>query len=1266
MKKKETPKETIAKINDSIIESFIGKKLCAFNVPTGTGKTHTWAVASLNKLLKHYDQVLFITPQKKLCDEFVQKAMNLIKEGKTKLKESDILYIKSNSDTIYPMYKNGKLFILSHEIESLSELMKKKEPKVYKDFKNLISNYKKAMCSFLQYAELKKDISLFKLIPDSKQTLDIRTWELVGAIKQVINKFTTECCTNKIEILNYCPTLRSVFPQIDFKQTRIIVTNISKSVAGIDLILDNNMTFETYTNDKETRRFIILDESDTCALAIRNFYMSCVANNKEYVEKNYKGVLNIRSLMSTLKFVTKKYNNGELHLELESFSKKAADIWKEKMGNTPLYTDIFLAPDENSEEIERRGTFLVGYGNQIKLYNEQNSNSYICHKKGNDHLTLVHADSKDIVEEKYDVTIGMASFINMCIKIQKSFFYYISEQVKLYYNRRVLKFRNAIEEAKKDPTSTRRVITEPSLESSAYSLAIRFIKQDEEAAKRLSNQIIDYINYTFILSKDKDKQIQMRYKSTHDTDQAMYSQGVKFYYEQLKEQDDLKHINLMYVDLGKTAENTIISLLQGNVTVVLSSATALTQTVMGNFDINYFRKILGSDFYTIPQCVHNKIQENLNATYPKNHAIHTQCIKNAEHFLNRSVASPQIPEYYRVFFHPDALNQGLADWWFKITIQDIKRNNKDRNKYKVKSTDWIFPMARLLQYVEVYYNFWKHNDIRSMIYFQNNKGSDDLQQYTVLSCLIDGSFKEQKSKFIAEESLLPEDWENKHLFILDEWEQVQNKVIPKLEKKENEKILLVTAYNTIKVGCNLQYHAPDNVKVLLGDSWNTNKTNVLKDWDAIYLQEPSNYLTVESNPQKENYIVSRYNALLSLGMFYENGYMTKTEVARWASTAFFTPAQFRFRSDGTVLDKSAWVFAILEQAIGRICRTKNKNPNTYIYYDGKLEKYYIECIENKSMTVEFKAFIDSFNKVDDSTNFDDFAEIRRVKKANMILARHDYRNAEALKYNLMPFEDDIKEEPIPYSVLKARMGEEQLKEIIARHPTIPNYNILTNNDIKICSEIWDDWSKNNDGEYFYHTLQSYKGRKIMLASHNHKDASSVKIISEETTRLKYLMKNQIIHQYFKDHGYATHWDEGLLLNPNILADRYTGKIGEIAAKATFLGLGLCKEKHIKSMIQTMNWEQADIVIADDAGNNKVAFDIKNFIPGYIHEDNERGIPALIKQREKEHRLGCLVVTINMLGCGEKSRDGIREIYGLIDQDGNYIPESINILKNYFI
>lgn len=239
MKKKETPKETIAKINDSIIESFIGKRLCAFNVPTGTGKTHTWAVASLNKLLKHYDQVLFITPQKKLCDEFVQKAMNLIKEGKTKLKESDILYIKSNSDTIYPMYKNGKLFILSHEIEGLSELMKKKEPKVYKDFKYLISNYKKAMCSFLQYAELKKDISLFKLIPDSKQTLDIRTWELVGAIKQVINKFTTECCTNKIEILNYCPTLRSVFPQIDFKQTRIIVTNISKSVAGIDLILDN-------------------------------------------------------------------------------------------------------------------------------------------------------------------------------------------------------------------------------------------------------------------------------------------------------------------------------------------------------------------------------------------------------------------------------------------------------------------------------------------------------------------------------------------------------------------------------------------------------------------------------------------------------------------------------------------------------------------------------------------------------------------------------------------------------------------------------------------------------------------------------------------------------------------------------------------------------------------------------------------------------------------------------------------------------------------
>lgn len=55
-----------------------------------------------------------------------------------------------------------------------------------------------------------------------------------------------------------------------------------------------------------------------------------------------------------------------------------------------------------------------------------------------------------------------------------------------------------------------------------------------------------------------------------------------------------------------------------------------------------------------------------------------------------------------------------------------------------------------------------------MIFFQNRIG--DPIQTNVLSCLIDGSYKQQKSVF---EDELPEDWTNEHIRISKNWEEVE-------------------------------------------------------------------------------------------------------------------------------------------------------------------------------------------------------------------------------------------------------------------------------------------------------------------------------------------------------------------------------------------------------------------------------------------------------------------------------------------------------------
>ncbi|MBR4625510.1 MAG: hypothetical protein IKO56_08255 [Alphaproteobacteria bacterium] len=205
------------------------------------------------------------------------------------------------------------------------------------------------------------------------------------------------------------------------------------------------------------------------------------------------------------------------------------------------------------------------------------------------------------------------------------------------------------------------------------------------------------------------------------------------------------------------------------------------------------------------------------------------------------------------------------------------------------------------------------------------------------------------------------------------------------------------------------------------------------------------------------------------------------------------------------------------------------------------------------------------------------------------------------------------------------------------------------------SKCYGNWQRNEDFE-FYYSLDENK--RVCLRGKNHKEFS----ISPSTVRLDILMKNSVIREYFEQKGYATNWkQDGYILHPQILAYDYAGEIGEEAFKALLLHYTECTEADIMHL-EGKDYELADFVICNSDGSYKIAFDVKNMNPDSLHSDNPNDLSTLKKRKIKCERLGCELITVNILKLNDSPIDEIREIGGMIDNNGMVINSAIKTLK----
>lgn len=179
-----------------------------------------------------------------------------------------------------------------------------------------------------------------------------------------------------------------------------------------------------------------------------------------------------------------------------------------------------------------------------------------------------------------------------------------------------------------------------------------------------------------------------------------------------------------------------------------------------------------------------------------------------------------------------------------------------------------------------------------------------------------------------------------------------------------EKLFVISVYQTIGAGQNLQYDIPDAVRdsLIQTNSWNR---STKKDFDAIYLDLPTN-LTVniwnDSHIGTEDFV--KY--IFETEYLQENGEISD-EIARQNIKEAFGRSFCRKKFMGkTYKDKPSVCYYATKQivqAIGRICRTNMKQPDIYVFADADICNYFhVGIAENRLLNREVTALIDKINE----------------------------------------------------------------------------------------------------------------------------------------------------------------------------------------------------------------------------------------------------------------------------------------------------------------
>lgn len=699
-------------------------------------------------------------------------------------------------------------------------------------------------------------------------------------------------------------------------------------------------------------------------------------------------------------------------------------------------------------------------------------------------------------------------------------------------------------------------------------------------------------------------------------DRSFYQVGMEYYEF---EDNDSHHdnTNLKFVKVYDTPEK-IMLYLAGKATVFGMSATAEVDTVVGNYDLRYLKEQLKERFYKTPSNLKDKTRAALEQRWK---AYTDGGINVHGEVINSDIQGFKAEDYCKTFMDAE----------FARYSANIITNITD-NEYQI---------IRYCNVLKAMCIFNKNEDIQSMLYLgmalpkKNNPGMDEgvLQQLFEYSQV---STKQNSSSVCFLRG--------------DNFEQDKEELQQRLSC--GEKIFVMSSYQTIGAGQNMQYKIPEGRKVVqLGEFAEDDKRFLYKDFDALYLGNITN-MTVNTYQDERITAHDLLQMLFQIEELYENGemnYYEKDQMLKLAFRSYTGSEQFNLNKLYKLKSVAVQASRMVLQAVGRMCRTFVKNPNIYLFVESELlEKLYVGELKKRILPPEMKAIVDMRESLG-----------------------KDYLPEENLMLNKAEKISSVGLWTIRRMLAKDWTADsmqlwEQLRILVLQYPTAST-NDWQNNEYlqklyitsgeKRNQYIYSQYSDFNDVTIdFGNDKVAFKNSKRAKIKGN-TDEVAIYEMSEKESGLPAILKYPGMKAHFEEMGYALKFEMNeYLLSPVLFHNIYKGALGEVAGKFILsreLGIEL------SPITEPKYFEFFDYKLSDD-----VYVDFKNWKFTYV-QDRDEIIKDILRKLDA---IGAKRVYIINVVSGKNYKPSaivdqrLVEIPMLIREDGTVCYENLHMIR----
>ena len=699
-----------------------------------------------------------------------------------------------------------------------------------------------------------------------------------------------------------------------------------------------------------------------------------------------------------------------------------------------------------------------------------------------------------------------------------------------------------------------------SLESAIRSVLAEF---------RLIDKHIDYVTSQILITSHKPK----GYIENADFDLSFYENGFRYYAFEDDYAHDMQSKIMMY-SFQVTPEKILLRFCE-KAKVVGISATASVPTVVGNFDHKYLQAKMQTRYDVVKESDRSRLRTEFEKSISgyKDITVNVQLLGEVYH-----------EKIWEGVFNDTELAQHIFDKVERALSQEKNNYNKER----------YFRIAM------AYKQFVCHDGIQSFlcVLTKHPRPGDMYLDMDILYEIFKYIHKERGEKF-----------DKTTICLLDgeEFDINKEQIIDRLQ--HGEKLFVISVYQTIGAGQNLQYGIPQNLIGHLVSS-NDRGSRGEKDFDAIYLDKPTNiFVNLSVNLSDEDFVKYLYY----VEFLQESAELSAQETRKHVKRAFKT-----FLTGHPYWDEAKSVYGIksvvlmstrtIIQAIGRICRTNQKKKTVYVFADYRISESIDFDIDdgNRLLNPEFRALLSHIKercKTYSSGDLVDEASLLSVRVNKMInnILREDWTESRMLQWKT-------------------------LREYSLQHPTLSlsekSRSFMAHNTyVRLPKPL---------NTIFYNQESDYN--KVLVSFEKTKEYPYE--VSSSTSKLDLLMKNQSLQNFFKRKGWATTFDyNDFILSPPLFNNIYKGALGEMAGRFllwSYLGLNLTEIEDPEV------FELFDYKIE----NTDVFIDFKNW-----HESTRFGNEEMLKKIKAKAdtcNAKCIIV-INVVS--EQFVEPIRTNYG---------------------